>query len=69
MIFQNECARVGNIFFLFRIFYQLTNIDLLSKDEIFVKSETKSHYFIETSYYMYDKEEIVATFYHKDRKV
>ena len=45
-------ARVREIFFLLRIFYQLTNIDLVLKDRVCEKFETKFHYFIATSYYM-----------------
>ena len=45
-------ARVLEIFFLLQIFYQLTNKDLSLKYRVCEKYETKSDFFVATSYYM-----------------
>ena len=61
-------ARVQETFFYWE-FFQLTNIDLVLKEGVFEKYETKSHYFIATSYYMQTKVQIVTTFYRTKQKV
>ena len=43
-------ARVREIFFLLRIFYYLTNINLVLKGRVGEKFETQFNYFIATSY-------------------
>ena len=43
-------ARVREIFFLFRAFYQLANVDLVLKGRVGEKFETQFNYFIATSY-------------------
>ena len=54
LVFENACARAGNIFLL-QIFYQLKNIHLSLKDRVCEKYATKSEFFVET------KVEIVTT--------
>ena len=51
LISENMCACAGNVF-LQIILYHLTNIDLVLKERVCAKSETKFHCFIATSYYM-----------------
>ena len=51
-------ALVWEIFFLVRILYQLTNVDLVLKDMVCEKYETKSPYFVATSYHMQTKDKV-----------
>ena len=61
-------VRMWEIFFLLVIFFDLANPESVLKDEDCVESDTKSHYFIGTLHCLSTKVEIVATFYHKEKK-
>ena len=51
LIFENACARAGNIFFFTENFLSVgKNRFLALKDRVCERFETKFHYFIATSY-------------------